>query len=96
MDASRDPMAEIEAELFGEATNAQRARTLLDRNVQMAAMQLIDLAANGSSERIRLSASTEILNRVLGPAGKDDQADSLMEFIEGIQKLATPPKHTGS
>lgn len=85
---ARDPMAEIEAELFGEATNSQRARTMLDRNAVMAAATLVDLAQNGQSERIRLSASQEILNRVLGPAGKDDQADALGDFLEGITALA--------
>jgi hypothetical protein len=86
---ARDPMAEIEKDLFGEATEAQRARQLLTKNAVMAASQLVDLAQNGQSERTRLTASQEILNRVLGPIGKDDQSDSLSEFLEGITKLAT-------
>jgi hypothetical protein len=85
----RDPMAEIEKELFGEQTNAQRARRVLDNSAVHAAAQLVNLATNSSNERIRLSASTEILNRVLGPAGKDDQQDSLVDFLKGIQTLAS-------
>lgn len=84
----RDPMAEIESELFGEATNSQRARQMLDRNAVMAAATLVDLAQNGTSERTRLSASQEILNRVLGPVGKDDAQDALGDFLSGIEKLA--------
>jgi hypothetical protein len=88
MAPDRDPMAEIEADLFGEATNTQKARRLLDNHVVMAAAQLVDLAQNGSSERIRLSAAESILNRVCGPAGKDDQQDSLVDFLQGIQTIA--------
>jgi hypothetical protein len=84
----QDPMAEIESELFGEATDGQKAKRILNQAAVRAASTVADLATNGTSERIRLQASEVILNRVLGPAGKDDQADTLQEFLTSIEKLA--------
>ena len=89
-----DPMAEIEKELFGEATNAQRAKRILDSGATQAAATLVDLAANGMSERTRLSAAGMILDRVIGPAGKDQQEDSLAEFLASIHKLAQADKRS--
>jgi hypothetical protein len=84
----QDPMAQIEQELFGEATNGQKAKRILDSAAVQAAATVADLAVNGQSERIRLQASGIILDRVIGPAGKDDAQDTLQEFLESIGKLA--------
>jgi hypothetical protein len=81
-------MDDIRSELFGEMSDAQRARQIINQNASMAAAQLVDLAVNGVSERTRLSASGMILDRVLGPVGKDEQQDALQDFIEGIASLA--------
>lgn len=87
-----DPMAEIDRELFGEATNAQKAKRVLDSGAVQAAATLVDLAQNGMSERTRLSAAGMILDRVIGPAGKDQQEDSLADFLASIHHLAQANK----
>lgn len=88
LNPDEDPMAQIESELFGEATNGQRAKRILDGGAVMAAATIVDLARNGQSERIRLTASQEILNRIVGPVGKDDAQDTLQEFLQSISTLA--------
>jgi hypothetical protein len=87
-DKQYDPMAEIEKEIFGEETHAQKAKRILTTNTPFAAAQIVNLAMNGSSDRIRLEASKTILDRTLGPVGKDTQEDVLNDFLEGIQKLS--------
>jgi hypothetical protein len=83
-----NPMDEIRRDLFGEATPGQRAKQLLEQNVVLAAANIVDLAMNSSNERIRLTANQAILDRVVGPVGRDEQQDSLVDFLQGIQALA--------
>jgi len=83
-----DPMDELDRELFGESTPASRARSILTNAVPMAAATLVDLASNGTSERTRLSAADAILNRVLGPVGKDEAQDTLADFLKSIEHIA--------
>lgn len=85
-------MEAIEAELFGEMTQKQRAQRVLDVQATMAANTLVDLAANSPNDRIRLSAAEAILNRTLGPVGKEEQQDVLDDFMKGMQALAKQPQ----
>ncbi len=91
--APEDPMAEIERELFGEQTNGMRAKSILDDGAVMAAATIVDLARNSMSERIRLTASQEILNRVVGPVGRDEASDTLQDFLKSIHVLAQDSKN---
>jgi hypothetical protein len=88
MAREEDPMAGIEKDLFGEETSSQRTKRMFDTNGPFAAAQIIDLAANSASDSIRLRASQYVVDRVLGPTGKESQEDVLNEFLEGISKLA--------
>lgn len=88
MAALEDPMAEIERDLFGESTTKSRVNQILEAGAVEAARTLVELAGDGTSERIRLAASQQILDRVVGPAGKEENGDSLLDFMKGIQKLA--------
>jgi hypothetical protein len=86
--AMENPMAEIERDLFGEGTTKSRVNRILEQGAIQAARTLVELADDGSSERIRLAASQQILDRVVGPAGKEEAGDNLLEFMEGIRHLA--------
>ena len=79
---------EIRADLFGEMTDAQKAKKILSANASMAAAQIVDLAQNSTNERIRLTASQEILNRVVGPVGKEDTESALDEFVRSMTALS--------
>jgi hypothetical protein len=79
---------EIRADLFGEMTDAQKAKKILNANARMAAAQIVDLAQNSTNERIRLTASQEILNRVVGPVGKEDTNSALDEFVQAMTAMS--------
>jgi hypothetical protein len=85
---AEDPMTEIERELFGEMTTKQKAQRVLDLQAGMAAQTLVELAIGSPNDRIRLSAAEAILNRTLGPVGKEEQQDVLDDFMKGMQALA--------
>ncbi len=81
-------MADIERELYGEETHAVRTKRIFDTNGPFAAAQIIDLCRNGANDAVKLRAASYVVDRVLGPVGKDDQQDALNEFLAGIEKLA--------
>lgn len=85
-------MAEIERELYGDDTPAVRTKKIFENSSAMAAHTIIDLVANGANDSIRLRAASYVVDRVLGPVGKDDQQDALNEFLSGIEKLANQEK----
>lgn len=88
MAAMENPMAEIERDLFGEGTTKSRVNAILAAGAMNAARTLVELT-DSANERIQLAASQHLLDRVIGPAGKEEAGDNLLEFMEGIRKLAT-------
>ena len=86
--SDRDHMADFEADLFGNEGPAQKTKRIFDTNAPFAAAQIVDLATNATNDGVRLRASQYIVDRVLGPVGKDDQEDALNEFLRGIEKIA--------
>lgn len=83
-----DHMGDFEKDLYGDETPAARTKRIFDTNAPLAAAQIVDLAANAVSDTVRLRASQYVVDRVLGPVGKDDQQDALDMFLEGLTKLA--------
>jgi hypothetical protein len=63
---------------------------LLKENSPHVAMQLVNIALRGSSERLRLDAGKYILDRVMGPVGKEThRADSpLDKMVRDMQDAA--------
>lgn len=85
-------MKDFEADLYGNEGPAQRTKRIFDSNAPFAAAQIVDLATNGSNEGVRLRASQYVVDRVLGPLGKDDNEEALNEFLRGIEKIANTGK----
>jgi hypothetical protein len=83
-------MAEKELEdIFGgDETNLDRCKRLLDENAPFAVLEVIDLMKNSTSDTVRLRSAQTILDRTLGPVGKDDQESALDAFIKGMSDLA--------
>jgi len=84
-------MADKELEdLFGGEgeTAGQRTKRLFDENAPFAAAAIIDLVHNAGNDNTKLRAATYVVDRVLGPVGKDDQEQALNEFLKGIEALA--------
>jgi hypothetical protein len=83
-------MAEKQLEdIFGgEETNLERCKRLLDENAPFAVLEVLDLMKTSTSDTVRLRAASTILDRTLGPVGKDDQESALDAFIKGMEKLA--------
>lgn len=88
MGVADDAMAEFNKELYGEETPASRTKRIFDQGGPFAAAQIIDLVHNSPSDSIKLRAAQYVVDRVLGPVGKDEQQDALQEFLQGIEKLA--------
>lgn len=83
-----NPMDGIEKDLYGDETPAMRTKRIFDTNAPFAAAQIVDLAVNATSDSVRLRASQYVVDRVLGPVGRDDQQDALNEFLGGIERIA--------
>lgn len=84
-------MAEKELEdLFGgpDETAGQRTKRLFEEAAPFAAAAIIDLVNNAGNDNTKLRAATYVVDRVLGPVGKDDQENALNEFLAGIEALA--------
>jgi hypothetical protein len=83
-------MAEKELEdIFADdETNIERCKRLLDENAPFAVLEVLDLMKNSTSDTVRLRAASTVLDRTLGPVGKDDQESALDIFIKGMSDLA--------
>jgi hypothetical protein len=86
--APEDPMADIERELWGEQTSAQRTKNIFDIAGPKAAAEIVDIMHNATNDNVRLRAAQEVVNRVLGPVGKEEQQDAIADFLKGIEHLA--------
>jgi hypothetical protein len=81
-------MAGFEADLYGNESPTVKTKRIFDQSAPFAAAGIVDMALHGSSESVRLKASQYVVDRVLGPVGKDDSEDALDKFLSGIEKLA--------
>lgn len=55
---------------------------LFKENAPQVAMQIVNIALNGSSERLRLDAAKLVIDRILGPVGKEThRADSPLDAM---------------
>ena len=77
-------------DIFAGADESPAARTkrIFEENAPFAAAAVIDMVHNASSETVRLRAATYVVDRVIGPVGKEEQEDALAGFLNGIEKLA--------
>jgi hypothetical protein len=84
-------MADKELEdLFGGEgeTNMTRTKRLFEENAPFAAAAIIDVMNSSANDNTRLRAAAYVVDRVLGPVGKEEQQDALKEFLDGIERLA--------
>lgn len=81
-------MADIEQELYGDGDSVSRTKRIFEMAGPRAAWKIVDLAENGSTDHIKLRASQYVVDRILGPVGRDENQDVLHEFLEGIEKIA--------
>jgi hypothetical protein len=83
-----DNRKELEDLYGGGETSEVQTMRIFKENAPFAAAQIIDLCTNAASDSIKLRAATYVVDRVLGPVGKEEQKDKLTEFLEGIEALA--------
>jgi hypothetical protein len=77
-------------DLFGGdgETPKARASRIFDENAPFAAMAIIDLVHNAVNDNTKLRAAVYVVDRVLGPVGKEEQVDALDKFLKGIEGMA--------
>jgi hypothetical protein len=64
------------------------SRWFPEENAPFAAAAIIDLVHNAGNDNTRLRAAQYVVDRVLGPVGKEEQQDALADFLSGIERLA--------
>ncbi len=79
---------ELEDIYAGEENPRERATRVFEENAPFAAAAIIDLVHNAANDNTKLRAAQYVVDRVLGPVGKEEQTDALDEFLKGIEKLA--------
>jgi|SRR5690349_4312703 len=93
---SDDELAAMEQNVFTRGPDGETpvaaAKRLLDEAAISAAMSVIQLCKSGGTDRIRLEASKYVLERALGPAGKNEagERDELLSFYEKITGVKAP------
>lgn len=79
---------ELEDLYGGDESSLQRTKRIFEENAPFAASAIIDLMHNAPNDNTRLRAAGYIVDRVLGPVGKEEQQDALKDFLDGIESLA--------
>jgi hypothetical protein len=79
---------ELEDLFAGEENPKIRTQRLFEENAPFAAAAIIDLVHNATSDSIRLRSAQYVVDRVLGPLGREEQQDVLQEFLKGIEGMA--------
>lgn len=83
-----DKEFDLEADVFGDEPVTVRTKRVFEENAPFAAAAIIDLVHNAPNDNTRLRAAQYVVDRVLGPLGKEEQQDALAEFLAGIESLA--------
>jgi hypothetical protein len=70
----------MERQTHPDETHEMLTFRLFKENAAQVAMQMVNIALRGSSERLRLDAGKYVIDRVLGPMGKEThRADSPLD-----------------
>jgi hypothetical protein len=83
---------ELEDLYAGEENPKERASRIFDEGAPFAAAAIIDLVHNSDNDNTRLRAAQYVVDRVLGPVGKEEQTDALDEFLKDIANIANGGK----
>jgi hypothetical protein len=79
-------------DLFGDESPRARTSRLFLENAPFAAAAIIDLANNAANDNTRLRAAEYVVDRVLGPVGREESEDALDKFLKGIEAVANGGK----
>lgn len=72
----------MERNLHPEESQEQLSQRLFKENAPNVAMQIVHIALNGTSERLKLDAGKYVIDRVLGPLGREThRADSPLDAM---------------
>ena len=72
----------MEKDLHPAESSEELTHRLFQENAPQVAMQVVNIALQGSSERLRLDAGKYVIDRVLGPMGKEThRADSPLDKL---------------
>jgi hypothetical protein len=82
-----------ESAMFSETTE-QAASRIIREGAPFAATTIVNLASDDAvSPTVRLNAAKYIIDRNLGPVGKDTAVDELESFLNELQDVANDPKN---
>jgi hypothetical protein len=73
--------ASMERTVFSEKSGAELAESILEDAAPLAAQSIVRIATNDPNSRVRLTASTYIVDRVLGKAGLDPTKNAPWEKV---------------
>jgi hypothetical protein len=77
-----DQAVAMERTTHADESEEALTQRLFKENSARVAMSLVDIALRGASERIRLDAGKNVIDRVLGPVGKETyRADSPLDAM---------------
>jgi len=81
---------QMERVTHSEESTEDLTHRLFKENSPAIAMQMVNIALRGSSERLRLDAGKYVIDRVMGPVGKEThRADSpLDKMVRDMQEAA--------
>lgn len=79
----------LDQEHSTDLVSANTEQVLRDGAV-LAAQQIVSLAVHSSNPNTRLKAATYIVDRVLGPVGKENLGDKFGELLVHISKGVSP------
>lgn len=80
---------ELEDIFGGESESPKlRAQRIFEENAPFAATAIIDIMNSATSDAVRLRAAQHVVDRVIGPVGKEEQEDALDKFLKGMEALA--------
>lgn len=80
--AAMDAALTMEQATHPDETNEELTHRLFRENSPRVAMSLVHIALNGTSERLKLDAGKYIIDRVMGPVGKEThRADSPLDAM---------------
>jgi hypothetical protein len=81
---------QMERDVHPAETEEGLTQRLFRENAASVAMQMVHIATRGTSERIRLDAGKYIIDRVLGPVGKQNETGDgpLDQMVRQMQRDA--------